>query len=204
MTLLAEQGLDNEQLQNLWREFKADYFLRYSPTQIAWHSRNIIGHDKHKPLVLISTTPYRGGTEVFVYTKERSGIFATTVALLGNKKLSIHDAKIITSKTGYTVNTFVVLDAHNKPIDDPYRAQEIAKALAKKLSQRDLSDITLQPVSKRFKQFKLPTRVSFIESNTKRTTLMEIVALDRPGLLASVAQVFQDDKINIQDRKSVV
>ena len=201
MTLLAEQQLDNEELLALWREFKADYFLRYSPTQIAWHSRNILGHDKNKPLVLISTTPYRGGTEVFVYTKERSGIFATTVALLGSRKLSIHDAKIITSKTGYTVNTFVVLDSHGKPIDDVYRAQETARALTEKLSQQALKDIAIQPVSKRFKQFKLPTRVSFIDSDTKRTTLLEIVALDRPGLLASMAQVFQDCKINIHSAK---
>ncbi|WP_274050476.1 [protein-PII] uridylyltransferase [Thalassomonas haliotis] len=201
MTLLAEQHLDNEILQKLWREFKADYFLRYSPAQIAWHSRNIIGHDKRKPLVLISTTPYRGGTEVFIYTKGRSGIFATTVALLSGKKLSIHDAKIITSKTGYTLNTFVVLDSHGKAINDSYRAQETAAALARKLSQQSLSDVTLQPISKRLKQFKLPTQVSFIDNNTKRTTLVEIVALDRPGLLASIAQVFQDCKIKIHSAK---
>ena len=201
LTLLSEEQQASKVLASLWREFKADYFLRYSPEQIAWHCKHIISHDKDKPLVLISTKPYRGGTEVFIYTKERPGIFSNTVALLGNKKLSIHDAKIITSKTGYAINTFVVLGQRGKPIVDQYRAQEIAKALTKKLDQNSLCDIIIQPVSRRFKKFKLPTQVSFIESETKKSTLMEIVALDRPGLLASFAQVFQDCEINIHSAK---
>jgi len=197
--LLSEQ-LSSDNIETLWKEFKADYFLRYSPEQIAWHCHHILNHDRAKPLVLISPKPYRGGTEVFVFTKERANIFANTVTLLGGKKLSIHDAKIITSKTGYTVNTFVVLDPRGKPINDKYRAADIAQSLTNKLDEETLSGIEILPVSKRFEQFKRPTRVSFFTTENNNT-MLEIVALDRPGLLASVAQVFQDLKINIHSAK---
>lgn len=201
LDILLESNIAEKSIRELWKEFKADYFLRYSPAQIAWHGRHIIKHDRSKPLVLISPKPYRGGTEVFVYIKIRSNIFANTVALLGNKKLSIHDAKIITSKTNYTANTFVVLDQRNKPIDDKYRADEIVLALTKRLSQEELANIEVQPVSKRFKQFKIPTQVSFIKTDSKRATILEIVSVDRPGLLASFAQVFKDLKISIHSAK---
>ena len=199
--LLTKMDIDISCVEKLYQEFKADYFLRYSPIQIAWHCEHILKHDRSKPLVLISPKPYRGGTEVFIFTKERPSVFANTVSLLGDKKLSIHDAKIITSKTGYTVNTFVVLDQRNKPIDDSYRAQEISASLVDALANPELHNIRLQPISKRLQQFDVPTQVSFIKTDKKLTTMLEIVAVDRPGLLASFAQVFQSLKINIHSAK---
>ncbi|MEW6982604.1 [protein-PII] uridylyltransferase [Colwelliaceae bacterium 6471] len=198
--LLIEDNLERAKLHDLWSEFKADYFLRYSPSQIAWHCKNILQHDRDTPLVLISPTPYRGGTEVFIHTKDRTNIFATIVTLLGNKKLSIHDAKIITSKTNYTLNTFVVLD-HGKPIKDSHRAADIAQSLSASINSNLCNEFTIRPISKRIKQFKFPTQVSFISNNTKNTCLLEIVALDRPGLLAKFAQIFQRCGINIHTAK---
>ena len=199
--LLNQSDIHKTDLTSLWAEFKADYFLRYSPEQIAWHCKNILNHDRNIPLVLISPKPYRGGTEVFVYTKERSRILASTVNLLGNKKLSIHDAKIITSKTGYTVNTFVVLDQKGRPIEENSRALDIAQSLTAALSKENFREINIKPITKKLQQFKIPTQVTFIKTQTKRSSLLEIVALDHPGLLAHFAQVFQECKITIHSAK---
>lgn len=201
MEILLEKGFDKEAIDTLWQEFKADYFLRYSPDQIQWHCRNIVKHDRCAPLVLISPEPYRGGTEVFIFTKERPNIFANTVSLLGSKKLSIHDAKIITSKTGYTVNTFVVLDQKSKAITDEYRLADINKSLTSCLSQDELKTIEVQPVSKRFETFKTKTHVNFYDAEDKKTSLLEVITANRPGLLASLAQAFKDLKINIHTAK---
>ena len=173
LELLNVQEIDHEQLQQLWKEFKADYFLRYSPEQIAWHCQHIVQHGKDKPLVLISAIPYRGGTEVFVYTKDKPHIFFNMVSLLGAKKLSIHDAKVTTSKTGYIANTFVVLDNHHKAITDSNRAKALAKSLSANLAS-EKSRIKAKPLAKRFKQFKVKTQVSFIESTTKNRTMLEL------------------------------
>ncbi|XQW86171.1 [protein-PII] uridylyltransferase [Thalassotalea piscium] len=132
--LLLADKIEVDKISTLWRGFKADYFLRYSPEQIAWHSEHIIQHDKSKPMVLISPKAYRGGTEVFVYTKDNAKIFATIVTLLGSKSLSIHDAKIITSKGRYTANTFVILDQQGHAINDSHRALDIAQSLTDALS----------------------------------------------------------------------
>jgi len=201
LELILSQGIDKEAIEILWQEFKADYFLRYSPEQIQWHCRHIIKHDRQKPLVLISPEPYRGGTEVFIFTKDRSNIFANTVASLANNKLSIHDAKIISSKTGYTVNTFVVLDQRAKPIVDEYRISEIKRNLVERLSRDELATMEVQPVSKRLKTFNVKTQVSFIDTEDNKSTMLEILCADRPGLLTSFAQVFQDLKLTIHTAK---
>jgi [protein-PII] uridylyltransferase len=200
INLLAKENIDEEVIAKTWREYKSDYFLRYAPEQIAWHTKHIINHDKTKPLVLISPIPYRGGTEVFVYTKDKSNIFYNIVSLLGSKQLSIHDAKIITSKNGYTTNTFVVLDNQGLPINDAGRAAMIAEALTKVLSESQCL-VKVKPLAKRLEQFSIPTQVNFIETSAKNRTMLEIVVLDHPGLLANIAQVFQKCEVHIHSAK---
>ncbi|MBL4822362.1 MAG: [protein-PII] uridylyltransferase [Colwellia sp.] len=201
LAILAETKIDESELKALWREFRADYFLRYSPEQIARHCQRIIGHNRSEPLVIISEKPYRGGTEVFVFAKEKINTFASTVDLLGMKKLSIHDAKIITTKTGFTVNTFIILDARGKALKESYQTQAIAETLSVKLKQDDFCDIPLQAARREVKQFKFPLRVSFIKIKAKSKTMIEIIALDRPGLLGNIARVFQQLQINIHSAK---
>lgn len=199
--ILAQTHVDESELNALWQEFRSDYFLRYSPEQIARHCQRIVGIDRTEPLVIISPKPYRGGTEVFVFTKEKENTFVNTVELLSMKKLSIHDAKIITTKTGYTVNTFIVLDSRGKALKESYQTSEITKALSEKLKQDNYCDIPLQPARREVKQFKFPLRVSFLKLNAKSKTMIEIIALDRPGLLGNIAQVFQQLKISIHSAK---
>lgn len=198
--LLLEQNISNEQTAKIWQQFKADYFLRYAPQQIAWHTKHIASHDKKTPLVIINSTPYRGGTEVFVYTKEQPNIFYNIVSLLGSKQLSIHDAKIITNKKGYTANTFVILDQQGDPIDDVNRVKLIEEALRNVLSA-SVCVIKQKPLAKRLAQFNIPTQVSFIKTKTQNDTMLEIIALDTPGLLATIAEVFQDCEVQIHSAK---
>jgi [protein-PII] uridylyltransferase len=199
--LIEIAGVDKKQLTALWGEFKTNYFLRYSPEQICWHCQHILNHDRKKPLVLISPKPYRGGSQVFIFTKERADIFSATVDLLSLKKLSILDAKIITSKTGYTLNTFVVLDNHGKPLEDNYRANAIANALTKKLTLKKHIPAPIKEISKKLKQFKFRTQVSFVKAPAKNRTMLELVTLDHPGLLAQIAYIFQQQSLRIHSAK---
>ncbi|ALO36579.1 bifunctional uridylyltransferase/uridylyl-removing protein [Colwellia sp. MT41] len=201
LAILSKNNIDEHAIKALWHEFKIDYFLRYSPEQIARQCQNILKHDREKPLVLISPEPYRGGTEVFIFTKEKSNTFANTVSFLDTKKLSIHDAKIITTKTGYTVNTFVVLDSRNKPLRERFYTKEISQALVDKLGQEGVCYLPEPKLPRQIKQFKVPLRVNFIKIHAKNRTMIEIIALDRPGLLSNIGQVFQKEQINIHSAK---
>ncbi|WP_448247956.1 [protein-PII] uridylyltransferase [Thalassotalea agariperforans] len=201
---LQANNISKEQLKPLWQHLKADYFLRYTPEQIAWHADHILAKlakGDHSSIVLISPKPYRGGTEVFIYTEDKKNLFAYTAAFLGARKLSIHDAKIITSKNGYTLNTFVVLDHQNKAINDAARASEIAASLAMAIDNNAFNNIKTQPISKRLRQFERPIEVNFGKTNSQKRTLLQITAIDRPGLLASIGQVFNDCNIHIHSAK---
>jgi len=200
LEILENDSSNITEVKKFWGKLNADYFLRYSPVQIAWHSQHIIEHNIVKPLVLISPKPYRGGTEIFIYTKGSVNIFAKIVTLLDAKRLSIHDAKIVTSKTGYTLNTFVVLDQKHKPITDSYRALAIANALTNSLMKAS-PKLKRKAAPAYIENFKIPTKVSFIETSSEKNTMLEILALDHPGLLAKFARTFQKHEINIHSAK---
>jgi [protein-PII] uridylyltransferase len=201
LDILIENKIDEQKVKALWSEFRVDYFLRYSPEQIARQCTYILEHDREKPLVLISSVPYRGGTEVFIFTKEKNNTFANTVSFLVTKKLSIHDAKIISTKTGYTVNTFVVLDSRNKPLRERFYTKEMSQDLVDRLEKVNICELPEPKIARHMKKFKVPLRVNFIKIHSKNRTMIEIIALDRPGLLSNIAQVFQQERINIHSAK---
>ncbi|MGL4476942.1 MAG: [protein-PII] uridylyltransferase, partial [Aeromonas veronii] len=204
--LLAQRDVSEEAINQLWADFKADYFLRHSPEQIAWHCRHIIEHgDNPAPLVIIGKHPTRGGSEVFIYCRDTPNLFATVASALDQKNLNIHDAQIMNSRSNYVLDTFVVLEPSGEPIS-PNRTATIKKALEKALQEPGKLVLRNKPLSRRHRQFSVPTRVVFLprSSPTKgesRHTLMELTALDTPGLLARIGAVFQQCGLSLHAAK---
>lgn len=202
LRLLAETGITEDKVLPLWAKFKADYFARYNPKLIAWHSENLLAHtDFSKPMVLVSPTAMRGGTQVFVYTADQPKLFARMVAALDSKKVSIFDAQIMTNKDGYAMDTFVVLEQNGNAVTSTSRIQSIKKALEQAIGQPELVLNAKVRVNKQLKAFHVPPKVVFLPGKNKQRTMLELAALDMPGLLATIGQVFAQCEINIHAAK---
>ncbi|EOD81095.1 [Protein-PII] uridylyltransferase [Grimontia indica] len=198
--LLRKHGHTPREIELLWQRFKADYFLRHTHKQIAWHSEHILSHEGDEPLVLVSKNATRGGTEIFVYSQDRPSLFARVVAALDKKNLSVHDAQIMTSKDGFALDTFMVLDSHNEAIQ-PDRHEKIREGVTLALTQDGPITIPVKRASRKLMAFNVKTQVSFLPTRTGRRTLLELVALDTPGLLARVGAVFAREGVSLQAAK---
>ncbi|WP_152431063.1 bifunctional uridylyltransferase/uridylyl-removing protein GlnD [Vibrio aquimaris] len=199
--LLRKEGFSARDIEVLWQRFKADYFLRHSHKQIAWHSTHILRHSDHsQPLILISKKATRGGTEVFVYSRDQHALFASIVATLDRRNLNVHDAQVMTSKDGYVLDTFMVLDQHGKVIDES-RHDAIIKQLVRTLGNGRSNKIRTRRPHRNLQHFKVKTRVEFLPTKGKKRTLLEFVALDTPGLLAIVGATFADLNLHLHGAK---
>lgn len=199
--LLRKEGFASRRIELLWQRFKADYFLRHTHKQIAWHGSHLLTHhDANQPLVLISKKATRGGTEVFVYTKDQPALFATVVAELDRRNLNVHDAQIMTSKDGYVLDTFMVLD-HNGQAIEELRHKSLVKHLVHVLHDGRPTKIKTRRIPRNLQHFNVPTQVDFLPTKSKKRTLMEFVALDTPGLLATVGATFSELNINLHAAK---
>ncbi|MBD1572325.1 bifunctional uridylyltransferase/uridylyl-removing protein GlnD [Vibrio sp. S17_S38] len=198
--MLRKENFSPREIEVLWQRFKADYFLRHTANQIAWHGEHLLKHDHQAPLVLISKNASRGGTEVFIYAKDKASLFATMAAELDRRNLSIHDAQIMTSKDGYALDTFMVLDHNGDPIEDN-RHQILQEQLTTILQSTGLKLATPRRTPRQLLHFNVKTQINFIPTKTGKRSLMELVALDTPGLLARVGSAFAELGIHLHGAK---
>ncbi len=127
--LLRKEGFTAREIEVLWQRFKADYFLRHTHKQIAWHCEHLLRlEDPSQPLNTISKKATRGGTEVFVYCKDQAALFATVVAEPIDVTSTFMTRKSWSVKDGHVLDTFIVLDQHGEAIDEA-RHKAVAKHL---------------------------------------------------------------------------
>ncbi len=158
------------------------------------------------PLVLIKETTQRefeGATQIFIYAPDQHDFFAVTVAAMDQLNLSIHDARIITSSSQFTLDTYIVLDADGGSIgDNPARILEIRQGLVDALKNPDDYPAIIQRrVPRQLKHFAFAPQVSIHNDAQRPVTVLEITAPDRPGLLARIGKIFLDFDLSLQNAK---
>jgi len=200
---LARLGIGEAAARHIWRHFNASYFLRCHPEECTWHTVAIAATpERDLPLVMVRPHDRRGSTEVFVYMRDRDGIFAQTVALLDRLGLTILTARLETSSDGYAINSFQVLERNGEPIADLARERQIVQQLKRCLKEPTplCFQIDRRP-SRQLRHFAIPTEVQFHLDDRRRHTLMELVTSDRPGLLAAVGKVFDRFGIRVHEAR---
>lgn len=204
---LNRHNISTEQCLKLWEDVNDEYFLRESYLDIAWHTEAILQHrDENGPLILIQETSSReleGATQIFVRSKGRDNVFAAMASGLDQLNLNVQDARIYSSKSGYTLDTFFVLNQNGEPVGtDPGVLKHIHDALQKELALVDeYRDIVVRRTPRRLKHFNMPTRTSIRNDMISGYTLLEVISPDRPGLLACISRVFIKFDLHLQNAK---
>ena len=205
--LLEDKGFDFDEVIELWDQPGDEYFLRHSPSEIAWHTEAISKHgDSNKPLIMIADTLdrlYEGATQVFIRTKEHKHLFANAACCIEQLNLSIQDARIVRTASGYSMDTFIVLEANDEAIGQKsQRLQDIKQALIDSLHTGDsLQDLQQRYIPRQLKHFNYPTSVIITTDTIKQQTVLEVLTPDRPGVLAHIGMVFADFDLTLQNAK---
>lgn len=185
-------------IEQLWDRCPEDYFVRNTPKQIAWHTSLLVDFVEAL-LVKISNRFSLGGTEVFIYCQDQPHLFNKVVSTIGAKKFSIHDAQIITTQDGYVFDSFIITELNGELVEFD-RRRELEQALTLALQSEKLSALSITP-NRQLQHFTVQTDVRFLHENKREHTEMELVALDKPGLLAQVSQIFSELNLNLLNAK---
>ena len=207
---LAERGIEAARVTALWRDLGDEYFLRERMTDLVEHTEAVLAHQLDNqpdnqpdkgPLVMVQDVSRRtdtGFTQIFVHTPSRQDLFVAIVTAIDALRLDIVDAGIATSATGLTFNTFTVLEADGLPVGDkPARVDEIRATLAAYLGDKAPKRRYSRRTPLALKQFRMKTEVSCHQAEHPPQTMLEVVAPDRPGLLALVAKVFVEFNVSL-------
>lgn len=203
---LSNRGLTEKQVRDLWGDMRDDYFLREGALDIAWQTEALSRHKSDEPLILIRDSdrqPWQGATQIFIRVKDVDHVFVAAATALAQLGLNIQDARLYSSKSGYTIDTFYVLDENFKSIgNDPHKLALIRKELEDELQLVDeYSEVVRRRTPRQLKQFATPTRTSIHNDANARVTVLEVISPDRPGLLATIGRIFMDFGVQLQNAK---
>jgi [protein-PII] uridylyltransferase len=202
LQLLKTRKVDDSAIEQVWQDFSDDYFLRSSADEIAWHTQAIITSEAGKfPMILVRHHGKRGGTEIFIRTPIDDRLFARTTHALDQLGLSIVDARIIGSKSNLSLDTYIVLEDTGQPIGDPHREQDIYTKLQFSLTHLDRELTLTRRQPRQFKHFAIPTEVEFSRDELSHRTILELLTVDRPGLLSRVGQALMECGVRLHNAK---
>ena len=197
--LLRLYALSDGVKDRLWAQLDITYFLRHDAQEIAWHTRNLHYRvDAAKPVVKARLAPFGEGLQVMIYTQDREALFARICGYFDRAGFNIAEAKIHTSRSGYALDTFVVMgegrDAHY---------QDRIAMIESQLAEEVVSEAPLAPprggrLSRRVRHFPISPAVNIRPDERGAYHVLTIVASDRPGLLYGVARRLARYRISLQ------
>ena len=199
---LYQSNVNKKDLDTLWQRLNEEYFLRYSVDEIVWQNKALLARTAKSPMVLTRKDSTRGGTEVFIYAKIFDGLFAISTSAIDQLSFTIMDARIMQSKDGYTLNSYIILDQEGDRIEDDYRLQELVDRIASLIeNQVDINTDTKPHLNRQQKHFTFPTQVDFWADPNYDRTVMKVTAYDRPGLLALISTAMNQCQVRLHNAK---
>ncbi|HVF37315.1 MAG TPA: [protein-PII] uridylyltransferase [Sphingomicrobium sp.] len=142
------------------------------------------------PSVTVEPDRASGLTRVSVFAPDHPGLFYRIAAALSGAGASIVEARIHTSRDGMALDNLLVADARGRPYDDARLRKRLTKAVDVALRADDEpSPPSLAGLPNRERAFRVAPRVILSDKASTRTTVVEINARDRPGLLARLAHI---------------
>ena len=199
---LEREGIANTEALALWDEPGDDFFLHHDTAQVVAISHAIHRHhiDDGALVMLLDVSgeaDSAGATEVFLYARDRDNLFADSVAAIDGANLRIAAARVATSASGMCFNSYIVLNDEGEPVVEAGRRTRLAKGLRRAIDSGNANTPPARRVSRQLKQFVMPTEVSLFTEPGAATSILRVVASDRPGLLTALGELFVDLGINI-------
>jgi [protein-PII] uridylyltransferase len=140
------------------------------------------------PSVVAAEEPGSGATRISIFAPDRPGLFYRVAAALAGAGASIIDARIHTSADGMALDNLLVQDSQRRPYTEARLRGRLKRAIEQALAADALPPPPAsQPLPRRRAAFAVAPSVVVAERASTRTTVVEVNARDREGLLARLA-----------------
>ena len=201
---LENQGLDISELDSTIGKLSEEYFLRFNEDEINYHLESLLSNkvkDEENTIIGLKIIEEEGLMLLFIKTVIDFDTFSIITNNLVDKNTSIRDAKVIELNDGSCIYNFYT----DMPKGDAYDIENKIKSLIDNLSLRlEKKQVTRKKkfkLPRRLRSFTTSTKVIFLEDHIHNRTVLEVVSIDRPGLLVDISEVLRKNNIWIESAK---
>ena len=117
------------------------------------------------------------------------------------KNLSIRDAKVIELNDGSCIYNFYMDTPKGDAYDIEKKVESLINNLNLRLEKKQVMRKKKFKLPRRLRSFKTKTKVSFLVDHIHNRTVLEMVSIDRPGLLVDISEVLRRNNIWIESAK---
>jgi len=200
---LALYGLPADAADALWRHLDERYFVRFDARDMAWQARMLWRRtDGPDAVVRARLSPAGEGIQVLVYAPDRADIFARICGFFARIQYTILEAKIHTTRHGYALDSFQVMDLANRGIHYRDFLSYVEHELARDLDPaRPMQPVPRGRLSRHQRHHPYPTTVKLEPDAQGRGHILSITCADRGGLLFAVAETLMRHDVSVYAAK---
>ncbi|MFZ0315109.1 MAG: [protein-PII] uridylyltransferase [Candidatus Korobacteraceae bacterium] len=175
------------------------YLLSHSPEQIAQHFT--MAESLAAEPVQLRLRPHSGQHELTVVTRDTPGLFRTLAGVLYAWGMDITRATAFSNRAGAVVDSFYFKDRFRTLELNPPECERFQRSVRDVLMREASLDrllesrlkADLQPV-----KLTVKTHLRYDDVCSPRSTLLEIVTQDRPGLLHTISSTLTSEDCSIE------
>jgi [protein-PII] uridylyltransferase len=188
--------------QLLWAQLDDSYFMDHEAQEIAWHTRMLAFKVNAITAIVKARLSRAGeGLQVMVYCPDQRALFARICDFFARMNYTIVEAKIHTTRHGYALNSFQIMEAMRSKTVYRDIMTYIEFELAQQITQaKPIAPAATGRVSRQLKHFPISTEVE-IKPDHKGMYVLSLIAGDRPGLLARIALIMDQHNIRLHRAK---
>lgn len=193
-------GATIQEIECFLEGFPRRYLAVHSPAEIAVHFE-LYQRLSSEP-VQVELQKARHAFSLTILTADRPRLFATIAGVLAGWGMNIIKADAFANAAGVVLDTFHFSDLHRTLELNPTEGERFQRSLIDVvngkapleplLAGRDMASRARPP------KVAIETRTSFDDSSSEHSTLLEIVAQDRPGLLYEMGSTLARLGCNIE------
>ncbi|MDO5070701.1 MAG: [protein-PII] uridylyltransferase [Neisseria zoodegmatis] len=202
---LNRAGTPEKQQKQLWQALGSAYFVRHELQEILWHTANLV-HQTESPQVrsrlLDSAT-----LQVMVFMPNAPRLFARLCRIFSHQGFDILAARAFVTEHNYILDTFIVHMPEKYNRSEYPNVQSALEAEINNFIHGCDTTQTHSPQStavrsRRSRHLPIAPGVQLIpESDYPGWYTLEIIAVNRPYLLANIAEVLSDQDISLRYAK---
>ena len=188
------------EIERFLEGFPRRYLAVHSAAEIATHFAlyEKLGNEPLQTRLI----PERHGFSLTILTADRPRLFSTIAGVLAGWGMNIMKADAFANAAGVVLDTFHFFDLHRTLELNPGETDRFLRSLISVLSGKAALEPLLQSrdsaIRSRTPKVPIETRINFDDEASAHSTLLEVVAQDRPGLLYDIGSALARLNCNIE------